>query len=213
MTCGPVKRGVFVSELNTQWKQTGSVLFPPGLVPGEQWEEIAAEALALRDQAFGRVNSNPATVAHRDGSITAPQRCRAHPGGEALAALARSREIVELAREATGHPGLIPVRHGLKFYRAGDFMALHRDEVRCSLTISFGLVGDLGCMGWLPELRAADTTTVLAHAERHGPFPDTAYLPIPYRQLQGFDGWGIPHHRPPFEHDFGVLGTFCYFAL
>lgn len=202
-----------MSDLNSQWKQAGTVLFPEGLVPGEQWEEIAAEALALRDQAFPRVNTHPGMVAHRDGSITAPQRCRAHPGGPALAALARGPDVLELAREATGQPGLIPVRHGLKLYTHGDFMALHRDEVKCTLTISFGLIGDLGRMGWLPELRAADTATVLAYAEQHGPFPDTAHLPIPYRQLQGFDGWGIPHHRPPFEHDFGVLGTFCYFAL
>jgi hypothetical protein len=203
-----------VSELRDQWRQRGSVLLPEDLVPAGEWEEIAAEARACVPDAFARVNEREGLHAVRDGSITSPQRCRAHPGGPALKRLAESPRVLELARAATGEANLVPVRCGLKIYGPGDFMALHRDDVRCSITFSTGVIGDLGTMGWVPSLRAADSTSVLEYAAQHGLFPDSEEpLPIPYRRLQGFDGWGIPHHRPPFEHDFGVLGTFCYFAL
>ncbi|MDG5807915.1 hypothetical protein P9869_35765 [Streptomyces ossamyceticus] len=203
-----------MSELNDQWRTTGAVLLPADLVTAGEWEEIAAEAQACAKDAFDRVNDREGLHPRRDGSITSPQRCRAHPGGPALKALATSARVLDLAREATGEASVVPVRWGLKVYGPGDFMALHRDDVRCSVTFSTGLIGDLGVMGWVPSLRAADSTTVIEYAARHGLFPDEeAPLPIPHRQLQGFDGWGIPHHRPPFEHDFGVLGTFCYCAL
>jgi len=203
-----------VSELNDQWRSNGAVLLPEDLVAAAEWEEIAAEAQACAPDAFDRVNEREGLQPQRNGSITSPQRCRAHPGGPALKALATSARVLDLAREATGEASLVPVRWGLKLYEPGDFMALHRDDVRCTITLSTGLIGDLGVMGWVPSLRAADSTTVVEYAEQHGLHPDEEEpLPIPYRQLQGFDGWAIPHHRPPFEHDFGVLATLCYCAL
>ncbi|MFE2684452.1 hypothetical protein [Streptomyces mirabilis] len=203
-----------MSELREQWRSNGSVLLPEDLVPAGEWEEIAAEAQASAQGAFDRVNEREGLHPRRDGSITSPQRCRAHPGGPALKSLATSVRVLELAREATGEGNLVPVRWGLKIYEPGDFMALHRDDVRCSVTFSTGVIGDLGVMGWVPSLRAADNTTVVEYAARHGLFPDEEKpLPIPYRQLQGFDGWAIPHHRPPYESNFGILGTFCYCAL
>jgi hypothetical protein len=178
----------------------------------EMWDGLAAEAFACEPEAkprkFERVES------YRDGSLASPQRCRSHPGGKAILDLSRSRELLEMARQLTGLSRLVPTRYGYKYYREGDFMALHRDAVRCSVTFTFALTDNLGSMNWAPRMRGSSNEELSATIATDGMFPSWGEeLPVAYRGLKGFDGYNIPHWRQPFEHDLGILGTVCYFDL
>ncbi|MGH8974664.1 MAG: hypothetical protein ACRD0C_15870 [Acidimicrobiia bacterium] len=186
----------------------------PDLIDERTWAAITREAHACEPYSFPRVNTRPDLVQRRDGSITSPQRCRAHRGGDALRRLATSAELTHLVRDATGMECIVPSRFGFKYYRRGDFMAVHRDDVKCTITISFGVTDNLEYMGWIPSLRHSSSQDVVDEVGATAMFPSTgSALPIGFRQLKGFDGYGIPHWRPSFEHDFGILGTICYFEL
>jgi hypothetical protein len=129
--------------------------------------------------------------------------------------LATGPRLVAAARAATGHTTLVPARYGYKYYRPGDFMAVHRDSVKChGITISFPLSDSLGPMGWLPKQREA-TSEHVAAAVGAELFPtDGQALPLGHGLFTGFDGYNIPHWRPPYTGDaVGILGTICYLAL
>ncbi|MFD4560518.1 hypothetical protein ACFWP5_40440 [Streptomyces sp. NPDC058469] len=89
---------------------------PPEVIDAGLWAEVAAEAEQYEQYAVVRHNRRPGLLAMRDGSITSPQRCRVHPGGPALNTLARSKELAEVAAEATGNRRMTAIRMGLKYY-------------------------------------------------------------------------------------------------
>lgn len=74
--------------LRSTWLAEGRVEVPPETVEAGLWEEIAEEAERCEPHAVLSHNQRPGLLAMRDGSITSPQRCRVHPGGKALNALA-----------------------------------------------------------------------------------------------------------------------------
>jgi hypothetical protein len=103
------------------------------------------------------------------------------------------------------------IRYGYKWYVRGDHMHVHRDEGKCEITFSAALIGDLGTMGWLPRLRWLTSPQVADLFADTDDFPiDDKSFPIEHRTLTGFDGSRVPHWRPPYEHDLGVMVTCCF---
>jgi hypothetical protein len=204
---------VNVKNLHDSWKSHGYVDLP-NLVDDDCWEAIEREAHQFEPDAFPRVNARVDLEDRRDGSIVAPQKCRAHLAGPALRALATSHEFRALVTTATGLNGLVPARLGYKYYMPGDFMAVHRDDVKCTITVSFGVTKNLDHMGWMPALRGASNEDVIARAVHEGHFPSSGErFDIRHRKMRGFDGYNIPHWRPPFEYSLGILGFVCFFDL
>ncbi|MGP3685722.1 hypothetical protein ACTVZO_13575 [Streptomyces sp. IBSNAI002] len=202
------------SELRRTWLAEGRAQVPGDVVEAGLWEEIAAEAERCEPFAAVRHNQRPGLLAMRDGSITSPQRCKVHPGGEALNSLAMSKGLAEVACEATGRASMTPIRFGLKYYQPGDYMHVHRDDGKCEITFSCGLTPGLAAMSWLPNLRWL-TTEQVAERLADTPYPDGGEeFPIRHRVLTGFDGSRIPHWRTPLDSKSReVLITICYTDL
>lgn len=200
--------------LRQQWLATGRVDVPPEVIDEGLWDEVAAEAEQYERYAVVRHNQRPGLLAMRDGSITSPQRCRVHPGGPAVNALARTKGLADVAAEATGNPTMTAIRMGLKYYSPGDYMHVHRDDGKCEITFSCGLTPNLGPMGWLPNLRFLSTGQVVERLAGT-PYPDGGELfPIGYRALAGFDGSRAPHWRAPLDTSSReVLLTICFTDL
>jgi hypothetical protein len=202
-----------MSEHRKNWITDGAFRIPD-VISTAQWEEITREAWDAEPSAFPRVNEHLGLVLHRDGTITSPQRCRAHEAGRALRDLALSPVLISVVSEALGAEALLPARFGFKYYTAGDFMAVHRDDVKCSVTISFGITENMREMGWLPKMRQLSSQEVADELNGQGMFPGQGeQVTIGYRSLLAFDGYNIPHWRPPFEDTIGILGTICYFKV
>ena len=200
--------------LRKQWLAEGREDVPPEVIDADLWERVVAESGQYEQYAVVRHNQRPGLLAMRDGSITSPQRCRVHPGGPAVDALARSKGLADVAAEATGSRRMTAIRRGLKFYSPGDFMQVHRDDGKCEITFSCGLTRGLGPMGWLPNLRWLTTDQVVERLAGT-PYPDGGELfPIGYRALAGFDGSRAPHWRSPLDtRSREVLLTICFTDL
>ncbi|MFE2684451.1 hypothetical protein [Streptomyces mirabilis] len=194
------------------WQREG-LLFEDALTGGT-WDRLIAEAKALRGEASESGFTN--TAAHRDGSFCTPSRYLSVKGGPMLTAVSRDTELLALVREATALPRLIPVRCGYNYYRPGDYMGLHRDSVKATITVTFALSEGLPPMGWAPDLADTGGDDLAALVQREGCFPDGfAEREVPFCQLSAFDGYNIPHWRPLVTgpEQAGVLGTFCFFNL
>ncbi|WP_328868688.1 hypothetical protein OHT76_00405 [Streptomyces sp. NBC_00287] len=199
--------------LRQTWLAQGRANVPADVIEAGLWDELAEEAERLEPLAVVRHNQRPGLLAMRDGSITSPQRCTVHPGSGALLALAQSKALAEVAAEATGAQSMTAIRFGFKYYQPSDYMHVHRDDGKCSITFSAALTPGLGAMGWLPRLRWLTTEEVV---ERLGdtPYPDGEAFPVQYRALTGFDGARIPHWRAPLDsHSREVLVTVCFTDL
>ncbi|GAB3977769.1 hypothetical protein GCM10029978_068490 [Actinoallomurus acanthiterrae] len=196
--------------LRAQWLAEGRVQLPADAIPDQLWVDLTTEAEKLEGEAILRERGVPGLQMLRDGSITSPQRCHVHPGGEALKTLVRHSALMELACEATGSTDMVAIRWGYKWYRPGDHMQVHRDEGKCAITFSAGLIGDLGTMGWLPNLRWLPSPEI---ADRFcgTEFPhDNGDFSVLHRVMTGFDGVRVPHWRPPYEDQLGVMVTCCF---
>ncbi|WP_137992697.1 hypothetical protein [Streptomyces vilmorinianum] len=202
------------TALRQTWLAEGRADVPPDAIASSLWEEIAQESEQCEPHSVVRHNQRPGLLPMRDGSITSPQRCRVHPGGPALSSLAMSKELAEVAGEATGRAKMTPIRFGFKFYAPGDYMHVHRDDGKCEITFSCGLTPGLGAMGWLPNLRWL-TTEQVAERLTDTPYPGGGEeFPIHHRVLTGFDGSRIPHWRTPLDSQSReVLITICFTDL
>ncbi|NGO40660.1 hypothetical protein [Streptomyces ureilyticus] len=200
--------------LRQTWLAEGRAEVPADAIEPGLWEEIAEEAAHCATVAVVRHNRRPGLLVMRDGSITSPQRCRVHPGGKALNALARSKVLADIAGEATGQARMTPIRYGYKFYAPGDYMHVHRDDGKCDITFSCGLTPNLAPMGWLPRLRYLSTQQVADELQEE-PYPQGGEeFSILHRVLSGFDGRRIPHWRTPLDTQSGeVLITICFSDL
>ncbi|WP_369228964.1 hypothetical protein AB5J56_00725 [Streptomyces sp. R21] len=203
-----------MTTLRQTWLAQGHAPVPADAVEDELWEELTVEAVRCEPVAVDRHNRRPGLLVMRDGSITSPQRCRVHPGGPALRALATSKALTQAACEATGRLRMTAIRFGLKYYQPGDFMHVHRDDGKCEITFSCGLTPGLAPMGWLPKLRWLTTDQVAARLA-DAPYPQGGgAFPISYRCLNGFDGSRIPHWRAPLDSaSREVLVTICFTDL
>jgi len=195
-----------------EWEERGCVEL--GTAFEEKiWDSLVSEAGMLLVEATR--NEFTTTGPLRDGSFRSPSGYSHHRGGAVFQSILRSREMLMMVRETTGLPRLVPVRCGFNFYRPGDFLGLHRDSVKATVTLTFGLTDNLGTMGWAPDLRHSSNDAVAKLIAKDDLFPKSrkAGMKIPYRSIDAFDGYNIPHWREPFEFDLGILGNFCYFDL
>ncbi|AMW19583.1 hypothetical protein Chelonae_p1832 [[Mycobacterium] chelonae subsp. bovistauri] len=195
-----------------EWEDTGHLRLD-SLLGTSNWEALECEAQKLyRDATESR---NEKLVIFRDGSFRSRSRFAVHGGGPVFQSILRSREVLLAVREATKLPRLIPVRCGYNYYRNGDFMGPHRDDVKASVTLTLGLTDNLGTMNWAPDLRHATNEEALILVDDTTIFPSDLNegIEIGYRAVNAFDGFNIPHWRLPFTRDLGILGTFCYFDL
>ncbi|MGW3200069.1 hypothetical protein ACWDBD_36995 [Streptomyces sp. NPDC001118] len=196
-----------------EWLAFGRVEVPAEAIEPGLWEALEKEAEALWPYRMVRHNQRPGLLAMRDGSITSPQRCTVHVGGEALRAIATAPDLAAAACEATGHAAMTPIRYGLKWYEPGDYMHVHRDDGKCQVTFSAGLTPGLAPMGWLPHLRWL-TTQQVTERLTGTPYPDGEDFPIRHRRFTGFDGSRIPHWRAPLDSTSReVLVTVCFADL
>ncbi|MFH8701978.1 hypothetical protein [Streptomyces chartreusis] len=187
---------------------------PDEMVDGSIWDELTDEARGFIPSVKRFADDRPGHRFYRDGTMQSPQRCGAHSGGPALKALATGRLLREIAAESTGSTTLVPVRFGYKYYSSGDFLGIHRDNIRCTITFTFGLTDNLGEMGWLRGCRDMNNDELREHLKSSGLFPETSEaMPVNEREMRGFDGHNIPHWRVPFEGELGILGTVCFFDL
>jgi hypothetical protein len=198
-------------KLRALWLAEARAPVPADAIPDELWDALAEEARRLFPARIERDRTIPGLQVLRDGSITSPQHCHVHPGGEALIELVRHPALEQVACEATGSRAMTAIRYGYKWYAPGDHMHVHRDEGKCDITFSAGLEGDLGTMGWLPNLRWLPSTVVADLFADTSVFPeDDKSFPIEHHRMTGFDGSRVPHWRPPYVPELGVMVTCCF---
>ncbi|MFC6086705.1 hypothetical protein [Sphaerisporangium aureirubrum] len=187
----------------------------PGIVPDALWDLLHAESEALRPGMTMAVWEESRGVAKfRDGSFSSPARFGYHAGGRVLRAFHTARATIAAIREATGRERLIPYQCSYNYYRRGDYLCLHRDTIKATITCTFGLTRNLGAMCFAPALRDARNDDLERLVAEAGPMPaGFDELPTEYHVVRGFHGYDVPHWRRPFEHDLGVLGVFSYFDL
>ncbi|NNH68749.1 hypothetical protein HLB23_02450 [Nocardia uniformis] len=196
----------------TTWADNGHVRLD-SIIDESTWDALESEARGLYPQA--QQDSLPSIRTFRDGSFCSPARFSSHKGGPVFRSVMQSREVLAAVREATQLPRLVPVRCGYNFYRRGDFLGPHRDSVKATVTVLVGLTDNLGQMGWAPDHRQStndDVITMISEEDLFVSLPSQG-MPITHRSAQAFDGYNIPHWRMPFDHELGILGTFCYFDL
>jgi hypothetical protein len=202
-----------VSELTDDvrsWEEVGAVHIG-SFLSAHDWAELEREAQGFQAEADHVEHSR--IEMFRDGHLTSPKRDWVHSGGPFLAALARSRELLGQVRQKTSLPQLIPSRFGYKYYRKGDYMGVHRDSVRSSVTVTFALTSNLGPMRWDPGRRSASNEDVLLWIYPDNYLPQGKDFPVTYRVMHAFDGYNIPHWRMPFNEELGILGTISFFNL
>jgi hypothetical protein len=209
--------GAFMDEIsdpfsgNEVWRGNGFVHIGD-ILQSAHWDAILDEALQFRDESLIRETHNIAS--HRDGSFASPSHFHYHGGGSRLVALLRSNEMLKILREATGMERLIPVRCAFNLYRRGDYIGVHRDSIKSTVTLSFSLSPELPPMLWAPEMRAVSSAKLAEFVQSEGHLPTGhATLGAEVRHMFAFDGYNIPHWRPRFEGEAGILGTLSYFEL
>ncbi|MGW4815197.1 hypothetical protein ACWEPB_26630 [Kitasatospora cineracea] len=193
------------------WKNEGFFAVED-LVDDSTWDALLEEALSFRSDAV-RVERTD-TVTRRDGSFASPSSYSVHRIGPIFESILRSREALSMVRERTGIGRLIPVRGGYNYYELGDYMGVHRDEVRATVTLTFGITDNLGSTSWAPDLRTAGSKQLVDFVRSDGHLPEGfPGMQIGHKAVNAFDGYNIPHWRMPFEGDLGILGNIIYFEL
>jgi hypothetical protein len=193
------------------WEREGIFLIE-GVLDDRSFNDLKTEAMALHPSAIERGIDH--IINRRDGSFASPSRFAVHSGGDALGRLLKSRDLLEVVRARSGIGRLVPVRCGYNYYRHGDFMGVHRDEVRATVTLTFGLTSNLGFTAYLPELRRGGNKELLSFVQERGSLPvNGSEMPIRDRMINAFDGYNIPHWRMPFQYDLGILANMIYFEL
>lgn len=203
-----------MQRFRQEWLDRGSASLPDGMVDKAWWGELIAESERLAPQAVRSCDERPGIRFYRDGTMQSAQRCGSHSGGSSLRRLVQYKPLREFASEVTGSNSLVPIRYGYKYYANGDFLGVHRDNIRCTITFTFGLTDNLDGMGWLPQCRAMDNDEMRSCLRDGELFPSaTDELPVEIYEIRCFDGHNIPHWRRPFENRLGVIGTICFFDL
>ncbi|HEX8305321.1 MAG TPA: hypothetical protein VF612_10625 [Jatrophihabitans sp.] len=171
---------------------------------------LQAEALTLLDQAALFTSSG--FTENPDGSLTTDTRFSFYPAGPVLQAIHHSPTLLAMLRACTGLDDLRPARAGYNFYRSGDHLGIHRDARLAAVTLVADLCGNLPAMRRSPRHARATNPALLELVREGGVFPaGHPSLPVPHDHLRAFDGRSVPHWRPPFEGELGMLAT-CSFS-
>lgn len=196
------------------WRTRGYVELPD-IVHTGQWDRLHREAMRLWPQhRLAHWARERGVAKFRDGSFGAPATFVLHPGGPELNALHTSAIVMDAVREATDITQLVPYQCSYNYYRRGDYLGLHRDGIKATITFTFGLTDNLDPMGFAPSLATATNDELEALVAEIGLLPKNyEELPVRLRGVQGFAGYDVPHWRHPFQDELGILGTFSYFDL
>ncbi|HEV2886140.1 MAG TPA: hypothetical protein VGX49_04455 [Jatrophihabitans sp.] len=171
---------------------------------------LRGEALTLVDQAELIIDSG--LVENPDGSVTTDRRLGFGSAGRVLQAIHHSPTLLATMRACTGVADLRPGRAGYNLYRSGDYLGIHRDTQKVAVTVVLDLLGNLPAMQWAPRYADSASHAVLELARTDGVFPaGHSSLPVPRDHLRAFDGRKVPHWRPPFEGELGLLAI-CSFT-
>lgn len=179
----------------------------PGLLTPPQVLRLRDEAHAARSGA--RVRRRRGFKMTDDGRLLGPTN-RLGGVGEAVAAIGRDEGLVSRVRSITGLV-LRPERCTYLYYRRGDFLALHRDRPRSTITVLVHLRGRGGPLRVHPELVGVDDRSLLEIAERSDGHPRDGRDVRLEQAPCVLAGHATPHSRPPhpYEEDL-VLAAFIY---
>jgi hypothetical protein len=180
-------------------------------VADDVWDSLYDEALMLRRRARTAAWSGAAPGPCDDGAVRTAARPGFHPGGAALRLLHVSKDMLAAIGEVTGLHRLSPHRCDYRFYRAGDFLGVHRDSPNDFLTVVFGLTDDVSPISLAPAMREATEGELAAYvADRETAPTTTVRLPVEFRSFGGFHGHAVPHWSEPYGGTLGIAGTMSY---
>lgn len=197
-------------RVTNQWAQDGQFSFAD-YFSDEQLAEFRTEADSLHaDRHRKGIDS---IEVRRDGSFASPSRFGVHRGGPALVALLRDKTLLETIRELTGLTRLIPVRCSYNFYDVGDYMGIHRDEVRATVTGTFAISPDMPPTMYVEGSRRMTNEQIVEYVNEHGSLPSEGEaMMLSNNALNFFDGYNIAHWRPLVDQPM-ILGNLVYFKL
>lgn len=197
-------------QLANQWSTDGQFSF---------MDYLSRETMdAYRKEAEGVFSDRQrkgvrAVETRRDGSFASPSQFGVHTGGPQLVALLRDKGMLEQVRDITGNGRLIPVRCSYNFYDPGDFMGIHRDEVRATVTGTFSITPDMPPTKYVAGSREMTNEQLEEYVSAHGSLPeDGEDMPLEAQSLNFFDGYNIAHWRPVVDRPM-ILGNLVYFQL
>lgn len=198
----------------SEWLTVG-VIDVDEVVPPIGWDLLYEEAVQLLLAKRMAIRSeDQGCVASRDGSFTSPARFGFHTGGSELRRIHLARVMVEHVKSALGNPRIVPYQCSYNFYVEGDFLGLHRDGFKATITFTAALTDNITPMGLYREMRSAPDTDLYRLVRQQGLFPaDGEHMEVRYHGLRGFDGHNIPHWRQPHEGAVGILATLSYLAV
>jgi len=149
----------------------------------------------------------------RDGSLLSPARFGYAKGRSELLSLLRDEELLALIRRRSGLNGLVPVGCAYNHYDLGDFIGVHRDTIKATVTVTLALSEGLVPMGWAPELRKVSNLQVCEFIGEAGHLPVAGgTLEHSSEHLVAFDGYNVPHWRTAVLST-GTLATMSYYDL
>ncbi|HBH5716052.1 hypothetical protein [Dermabacter hominis] len=198
------------TKVAEQWNETGYVKLQ-GHLTEEGQRALRAEARDLESDAVPRGVST--IEIRRDGSFASPSQFRVHSAGPTLQALHRNKDLLATVRTITGLDRLIPVRATYNYYSPGDYMGVHRDEIRATVTLTFPLTDGMPPTHYKAEGREWDDDSLMAYVEENGSLPeDGDEMTLEPDTINMFDGYNIPHWRAPVTEQH-ILGNLIYFRL
>ncbi|MGY1984337.1 hypothetical protein [Nocardia gipuzkoensis] len=173
--------------------------------------ELQRDAETLKASAVNRGISG--TEIRRDGSFASRSRYRVHRGGPRLQSMLKDLEFLQLVREKTSLPRLIPVRCAYNYYQPGDYIGIHRDEVRATVTATFAVTDGLTPTRYRPDTRTASSEALVTVVDEEGYLPENGTdMPLPLGLVNLFDGYNFAHWRPRCDEP-GILANLVYFEL
>lgn len=198
----------------TTWIRDG-VVDVDGLVPHTHWPALLKEAEKLvAHRRIAERSADQGCTASRDGSFTSPARFGFHTGGKDLRQVHLSKVMVEFVKTALDNPRIVPYQCSYNFYMPGDFLGLHRDGFKATITFTSALTDNIKPMGLLREMRLSSDQDLHALVQDQGLFPSNGdSMEVRHRGLRGFDGHNFPHWRTVHEGEMGILATLSYLAV
>jgi hypothetical protein len=200
-----------VEESAQAWINRGSFEIPDDLIDPGTWDSITSEADDLKKYAKS-IDFDGFSI-NRDGSVTTPRMYLGCSGQSAMKKLLRNVDLLQYLRVRAGFPGLIPTRCGFNFYEPGDYLGVHRDNIKSTVTLTAALTAQMDPMMTAPQFREGSNEQILEFARSHGHLPGVGEpVPAVYRKFHAFDGYNIPHWRNVVQ-DSCILAVLSYFDL
>jgi hypothetical protein len=170
-------------------------------------EDCHAQAREIRQSA---------TVVYRDGSFTSGCRFLAYENPPGLRQVLCSAQLLDTVQAVTELKHGIPVNCAYRFYRPGDYVSLHRDNCKATVTVLIGLSQACARFALSPGMRDPGSSVLaeLPGAKPHEhPGMDVTFT-VRAAELWALDGHDIPYSvRLPAGSTPVVIATLSYFGL